>query len=61
MAATTVTFSTVASQADVEFVDDRSKPGWDELLASDLRAEDEGKKDQSVKKRGQKERSSTTF
>ena len=34
MADTTLTLSTLTNQAEVEFVEDPSKPGWDDFLAS---------------------------
>ena len=50
MATTTVTFATVGNQAEVEFVNDRSKPGWDDLLASDLPARQQVDTDEGAKR-----------
>lgn len=49
MANETVTFATVSNQTDVELVDDRSKPGWDDLLAADLRAGEQAATDEDLR------------
>ena len=54
MADTTVTFATVNSQADVELVNDRSKPGWDDYLMSDLQSRNVGEIAKDKKKRSQR-------
>ena len=56
MTDTTLTLSTLTSQASVKFVDDPSKPGWEDFLASDLKD-----KDESTKEQDQGESSSSTF
>lgn len=50
MANTTVTFATVGNQADVELVNDRSKPGWDELLATDSPTREQAATDEEVRR-----------
>ena len=58
MANTTVTFATVGNQADVEFVNDQSKPGWDDLLASDSRPVEQAATDEDVRSPDLHERAS---
>ena len=41
MADTTLTFSTLSGQTTVQLVDDPTKPGWNDVLASDLGSKDE--------------------
>lgn len=41
MSDTTLTFSALSGQTPVKLINDPSKPGWEDLLASDSEDEDE--------------------
>ena len=45
MADTTLTFSIITDQAEVELVNDPSEPGWDDILAPDLQSEENNEED----------------
>ena len=56
MADTTVTFAIVGSQADVELVNDRTKPSWDDFLNSDAEKMELAKKGKGEKERDRQRR-----